>query len=51
MIEKINQESEEYLKWKQGSGTVDIDDKNVEVSTEEDLALELRSMGHAVHYN
>jgi len=34
MIEKINQESEEYLKWKQGSDTVDIDDKNVEVSAE-----------------
>ena len=34
MIEKIDQESEEYRKWKEGSVTVDIDDKNAEVSTE-----------------
>lgn len=34
MIEKIDPESEEYRKWKEGSGTVDTDDKNVEVSTE-----------------
>ena len=34
MIEKIDPESEEYRKWKEGSGTVDTDDKNVEVSSE-----------------
>jgi len=34
MIEKIDQESEEYRKWKEGSVTVDIDDKNAEISTE-----------------
>ena len=34
MIEKIDPESEEYRKWKEGSGTVDTDDKNVEVSAE-----------------
>ena len=34
MIEKIDPESEEYRKWKEGTGTVDTDDKNVEVSTE-----------------
>ncbi len=34
MIEKVDQESEEYRKWKEGSVTVDIDDKNVEVSAE-----------------
>ena len=34
MIEKIDQESEEYRKWKEGSVTVDIDDKNVEVNAE-----------------
>ena len=34
MIEKVDQESEEYRKWKEGSDTVDIDDKNVEVSSE-----------------
>ena len=34
MIEKIDQESEEYRKWKEGSVTVDIEDKNAEVSTE-----------------
>ena len=34
MIEKVDTEGEEYRKWKEGSGTVDTDDKNVEVSTE-----------------
>ena len=34
MIEKIDPESEEYRKWKEGSGTIDTDDKNVEVGTE-----------------
>jgi len=34
MIEKVDQESEEYRKWKEGSVTVDINDKNVEVSAE-----------------
>ena len=29
MIEKIDQESEEYRKWKEGSVTVDIDDKRL----------------------
>jgi hypothetical protein len=34
MIEKVDPEGEEYRKWKEGSVTVDIDDKNVEVSSE-----------------
>ena len=35
MSEKIDQESEEYRKWKEGSVTVDTEDKNVGISTEE----------------
>ena len=34
MIEKVNQDSEEYRKWKEGSATVDIDDGISQISVE-----------------
>ena len=34
MIEKVNQDSEEYRKWKEGSATVDIDDRISQISVE-----------------
>tara|TARA_Y100001970_G_scaffold241213_1_gene304614 strand:- start:17 stop:844 length:828 start_codon:yes stop_codon:yes gene_type:complete len=45
MIEKIDQESEEYRKWKEGSVTVDIDDKTAEVSTEKTVDASINETG------
>ena len=37
MIEKVDQESDEYRKWKEGSATSDTEDKNAGISTEETI--------------